>query len=217
MLRLHQNKKILISLFAALLLFLLPNGAGASPAGISYRTSLGHDLDGDQIPETATIRRSRDLYKVSIHFTSGRPRLHLSIYQGENEAGLGFQTRDIDDDRDEDLVITSATSVRPIAVWLNSGKGKFKRVSSWAYGGLHKFRGPALKARAAYTPESDVIISTEPLAHAEKIAQHFDVGLNIELLRVWNWEQLPSDSCLQQVPARGPPLLLHALNITAIT
>jgi hypothetical protein len=37
--------------------------------------------------------------------------LHLSIYQGEDEAGLGFQTRDIDEDRDEDLVITSATSV----------------------------------------------------------------------------------------------------------
>ena len=211
MLTLHRTKVVLTRLFAVTFVFLLPNWVAASPAGISYRISLGHDLDGDHIPETATIRQCGGVYKVSIHFTSGRPRLHLMVYQQEDETGLTFETKDLDDDHNEDLVITSATSVRPVAVWLNSGKAKFKRVSSWAYGGPHKFRGPALNRRAACTPESDINNSADPLAHGEKIAQQFDIGLNIELLRVWNREQLRCDSFLQQVPARGPPPHAHAL------
>ncbi|PYS54982.1 MAG: hypothetical protein DMG13_06045 [Acidobacteria bacterium] len=191
MLMLHRTKNILVGLLAVVFAFFSPSLVFASPAGISYRISLGHDLDGDRLPETARIRQSGDVYKISIYFSSGRPRL--------------LAARDTDDDRDQDLVLTSATSFRPVAVWLNSGKAKFKKVSSWAYSGPHKFGGPSLNRRAAYTPESDVAGSSDPLAHAEKVIQQFDVDLNIELLRDWNREQLPGDSFLQQVPARGPP------------
>ena len=205
MLMLHRTKNILVGLLAVVFAFFSPSLVFASPAGISYRISLGHDLDGDRLPETARIRQSGDVYKISIYFSSGRPRLHLTVYEQEDAAGLSFAARDIDDDRDQDLVLTSATSFRPVAVWLNSGKAKFKKVSSWAYSGPHKFGGPSLNRRAAYTPESDVAGSSDPLAHAEKVIQQFDVDLNIELLRDWNREQLPGDSFLQQVPARGPP------------
>jgi len=205
MLMLHRTKSVLTRLLFVAFVFLLPNCLAASPVGISYRISLAHDLDGDHIPETARIRKSGEVYKICIRFSSGRPRLRLIVYQ-QDGAGLSVQAIDVDDDRDEDIVLASATSLRPIAVWLNSGKAKFKKVSSWVYGGPHKFRGPALNRRAAQTPESDVINSTDPLAHAEKTIQQFDVGLTIELLRDGNREQLPGDSFLQQVPARGPPL-----------
>jgi len=204
-LMLHRTKSVLSRLFAVVFFFLLPNGLVASPAGISYRILLGHDLDGDHIPETARIRESGDLYKICIHFSSGRPRLRLLVHHQDGAAGLSFQATDVDDDRDDDLVVSSATSPRPIAVWLNGGKAKFKKVSSWIYG-PQKFRGPALNARPAHTPESDVITSTDPLAHAEKAVHQFDIALTIELLRDGNREHLPVDSFLQQVPARGPPL-----------
>src|SRR5437762_12603739 len=129
MLKAHRNK-IVIMILAVLSVFLF--GANAVHASsnpgnhrISYRTQLGQDLDGDHIPETATIRQCGYIYQVSIHFTTGRPKLRLTTYITEGMAGLSFQTTDVNNDSKGDLVIMSATSIRPVAVWLNQGKANF--------------------------------------------------------------------------------------------
>src|SRR5438876_4612052 len=122
MLTLHRTKVVLTRLFAVTFVFLLPNWVAASPAGISYRISLGHDLDGDHIPETATIRQCGHIFQVNIHFTTGRPKLRLTTYLSEGVAGLTFEATDVNNDNKDDLVLVSATSFTPIAVWLNQGK-----------------------------------------------------------------------------------------------
>ncbi len=204
---LRRNKQSLIPVLVALLFLCCPRLGVAFSRHTTYQTSLGHDLDGDHLPETATVRENGSVYRISIHFTSGRPQLRLAVYSGGNEAGLTFQTSDVDDDRDVDLVIKSATSFRPVAVWLNRGKAKFQRVSSWAYGGLNNYSGPVLHRRVAYQPDPTANTSADPIAHPVKGAPCFQVELVGE-----NWlspvpERLPSGCIIQQIPVRGPPLL----------
>src|SRR5215467_245901 len=138
MFKLYCNKRVITLFFAFATSLFGANSAFASHHNsehrLSYLTRLDHDLDGDHIPETATIRQRGYLYQVNIHFTTGRPKLRLTTYITEGVAGLSFQTTDIDNDSQDDLVIISATSVRPIAIWLNQGKAIFKKVSSWSYG-----------------------------------------------------------------------------------
>ena len=134
MFKLYRNKRV-ITLIAAIAAFLFgANSAFASEhhseRRILYHTRLEHDLDGDHIPETVTIRQRGYIYQVNIHFTTGRPKLHLTTYVTEGLAALSLQTRDINNDSKDDLVLTSATSIRPIAIWLNQGKSKFQKISS---------------------------------------------------------------------------------------
>jgi hypothetical protein len=207
MFKLHPKKRLLSGLITALLLVLLtPNWVDASPDQVSHRTQLRRDLDGDRIPETVTIRQSGLIYRISIHFTSGRPKLHLTVYQSENEAGLTIQTSDVDNDRDLDVVVTSATSIRPVAVWLNRGKAKFQKASTWAYGGLGRYTGPTLHRRAVYQPDPALGSTTEPLAYTVKATQCLEIRLDVEDLGLWDSEQVPADSVPLEVPTRGPPL-----------
>src|SRR5262249_16254267 len=124
-------------------LFVLLAGAvfaSASPKkfapGFSYKTRLGRDLDGDHIPETATIKQRGSFYQVSIHFTTGRPKLRLRTYVTDDLAGLTVEIADVDHDTRADLVISSATSVWPVAIWLNHG-ADFQRVTKPSYGHLN--------------------------------------------------------------------------------
>ena len=207
MFELHPKKRLFSGLMTALLFVLLtPRWADASGAQVSHRTQLGRDLDGDRIPETVTIRQSGLVYRISIHFTSGRPKLRLTVYQAENEAGLTIQTSDVDNDRDLDLVVTSATSIRPVAVWLNRGKAKFQKASTWAYGGLGRYTGPTFRRRAVYQPDPVLGSTTEPLTYTVKAAQYLEIRLDVQDLGLWDSEQAPADSVPLEVPTRGPPL-----------
>jgi len=174
---------------------------------ISYRTQLGHDLDGDHIPETATIRLGGYIYQVSIHFTTGRPGLRLTTYVTEGVAGLSFQTTDINNDSRGDLVIMSATSIRPVAVWLNRGKANFQRVSSWLYGGVGKYRSPTFRHRGGNEPEPVGNIFIDPLPHATLAVQYLSPETAPAALIISRPDQLPFDLILWQVPPRGPPAL----------
>jgi len=207
MLKLHPKNRLLSGLMTALLFVLLvPVWLVASPAQISHRTQLGRDLDGDRIPESVTIRQRGFLYRISIHFTSGRPKLHLAVYRAENEAGLTIQTSDVDNDRDLDVVITSATSIRPVAVWLNRGKAKFQRASTWTYGGIGSYTGPTFHRRAFYQPDPALGSTVEPLAYTVRATQCLEIRFDAEGLGRWDSKQAPADSVPLEVPTRGPPL-----------
>ena len=207
LLKADPNKGILIGLFAGVFILLSPNWADAASKGISYRATIGRDLDGDHLPESATVRQNSSVYQVSIHFTSGRPRLKLTVYRAEVEAGLSFEASDIDNDHNTDLVITSATSLHPIAVWLNRGKAKFQKVRSWPYGRFGNYSGPALSHhRIAYRPCPAVSSSGDDLlAQPVKIGHFSDAGLDAGRAVHSDPEHRPSDLILQQVPPRGPP------------
>ena len=209
MLKLHRNK-IVITALAVLSVFLF--GANAAYAShqkpdhrISYHTQLGQDLDGDHLPESATIRQCGYLYQVSIHFTTGRPKLRLTTYVNEGVAGLSFETTDVNNDSKGDLVIISATSIRPIAVWLNQGRAKFQKVSSWSYGGVGRYTGPSYRHRRTIQPEPVGNISLDPLPQATPAAGYFTFDDDSVALLSSQPEQRPFYSMLRQIPPRGPP------------
>ena len=54
------------------------------------------------------------------------PKLRLKTYITNDIAGLTLEVADIDHDTRADLVINSATSPLPVAIWLNRGAAKFQ-------------------------------------------------------------------------------------------
>ena len=205
MLKLRWNKKVWLAFIGALfILNVLPAFATGSPQRLTYRAPLGRDLDGDGLAESATIRQSGSAYKITVQFTSGN-RLNLTLYQPHGETGLMVHASDVNDDHKADLVITSATSPRPVAVWLNRGKAKFQKVNSWIYSGLVKLKGPVLRQSHPYDPDAALNSPTDPPAQDVKLAQTVDIRLDTENLGPLNSERLCIDADLRQVPARGPP------------
>jgi hypothetical protein len=207
--KLRHRKQILTGLAVLYVVLTATTWASASQRDtdsghFSYRTQLKHDLDGDHIPETATIRQRGDLYQVNIHFTSGRPKLRLTTYLTAGTAGLTLQT--IDDDNDsvgEFLVIISATSLRPVAVWAKQGKD-FKRVSSWTYGGLGRYRGPGLQQHRPDAPDP-IGASPNPPLQATPAGRFFSSAGNSAGSIHSQPERILFDSILWQDPSRGPP------------
>lgn len=207
--KLRRSERILTGLAVLYVVLSAATWASASQGHssaeqFSYRTQLKHDLDGDHIPETATIRQRGDLYQVNIHFTTGRPKLRLTTYLTAGTAGLSLQT--IDDDHDsvgELLVIISATSLRPVAVWANQGKD-FRRVSSWTYGGLGRYRGPGIQHQRADAPDP-IGASPNPPLQATPAGRFFAWAGDSAGSIHSQPEQVPFDSLLWQDPSRGPP------------
>jgi len=207
LLKLHSNKRILAGLFAGLFVLVAPKWADAAHKGVSYHATVGRDLDGDHIPETATVHQSGSVYRVSIHFTSGRPRLRLTVYRPEGEAGLSFEARDIDNDHNTDLVITSATSLQPLAVWLNRGKAKFQKVRPWPYGRFGNYTGPSLNHhRTTHQPCPAVSSSGDLLAYPVEMDHLSHSGPDVQHAGHSDPEHRRSDLILRQVSPRGPPL-----------
>jgi len=170
----------------------------------SYRTRLKHDLDGDHIPETATIRERHYVYQVSIHFTTGRPNLRLTTYPTAGTAGLSLQTIDADNDNEgEFLVIISATSVWPVAVWANEGKN-FTKVNSWSYGGVGRYRGPTVQHPTTEAPDPIGATPNPPL-QATLASRLFAAAADSAVLIHSQTEQFRFDSIFRQDPSRGPP------------
>jgi hypothetical protein len=211
-LELHRNKNVIIAL-AVLSVFLF--GANASYAShldpdhpVAYRTQLAQDLDGDHKPETATVRQGGNVYNISIHFTTGRPKVRLTTYLTEGIAGLSFHARDINNDSKGDLVVVSATSVRPIAIWLNQGRARFQKVNSWIYGGVGRYNGPAYQVNGTSQPEPVGNISIDPMPQTTPASSFVILDEAVALLS-FEQDERPFDSWFRQVAPRGPPSTSH--------
>jgi hypothetical protein len=213
------RKKFVTTALAVVSVFLL--GANISNAahktrinstvGIEYRAQLGQDLDGDHIPETATIRQRRNLYQVSIHFTTGHPKLRLSAYITEGLAGLSFEARDVNNDNKGDLVLVSATSLRPIAIWINKGRATFQQANSSLYSRVGKYTGPTYHFRGTSSqPEPVGNLAIDRFPEATPAVKYFTVHHDITALFAFQVEQRPFGSLSRQVPPRGPPSTTHA-------
>jgi len=205
---LYRYKKFIIVL-AGLALFLLGTTSGYAHSksdrhGISYKTRLALDLDGDHIPETATVRQHGSVYQVNIHFTTGRPKLRLRTYVTNDIAGLTFAVADINNDAKGDIVISSATSIWPVAIWVNVGGANFQRVNSPLYGPVGRYNGPRLKHRSdqQIIPIGNVI-SQHPQA---EVADSFSFFKDLHNLAPAQTSQLLFEFTLAQIPSRGPPI-----------
>jgi hypothetical protein len=205
-----RGYKFVTTAFVAAILFLLslPPAFASDPPSrrhFSYRTQLSQDLDGDHKPETATVKQVGLVYKVSIHFTSGRPKVQLTTPITPDSAGLTVHTTDVNNDNRGDLILLSATSVRPVAVWVNQGRARFKKVAASFLAGAHKYTGPAYKAERKGQPQPAGNLLIDPLPQATIAPEYVTVNSEAGRLHSYSANVRLFDSLLRQEPPRGPP------------
>jgi len=93
------------------------------------------DFDGDKQPDLAFANaKGRGGYtlelELSTRASAGRnsfPALPTSPF------GIHLTARDVDGDHDLDIVITAGFADKPVAIWINDGKGQFEEGDIAAY------------------------------------------------------------------------------------
>jgi hypothetical protein len=146
--RLNRSRPRAVSLafvFFCLILGLAACGIAASTDPQSWPVSSTQatsqfaiaDLDGDNRPDFATVEIGRSTswdtqYWIAFQLSSG-PRQTLGITAPNG--GLQITSRDVNGDSFLDVVVTTAWTNRPVAVFLNDGQGNFKASSPSAFPG----------------------------------------------------------------------------------
>jgi hypothetical protein len=130
--------------------------------GFGSRVHVRSDLDGDYQTDTASSKLVGSTLRIKIRFSDHTPPVAL-VAKVPNEPGLELRAYDVDQDHDVDLVLTSIFSPRPVAVWLNNSKGKFKRVSGWVAAFPANDTGPQYRRRLPTAPEGSALCHSEPL------------------------------------------------------
>jgi len=141
-----------LCVFGLMSFFLAARAAQASPSGnredspanpgstfaMAIRGTAGvADFDGDSRIDIA-FAKPRGLVNGVYHYQievllSAQPRTTFEVRSGPAEGGLHITPRDIDGDRDLDLVITTEFSREPVGVWINDGHGGFTPGDSAIY------------------------------------------------------------------------------------
>jgi hypothetical protein len=98
---------------------------------VSSSTSVTFDFDGDRRSDLAVGRTEGNTYRVEIRLTT-QPEKPLTALTS-NALGISLLACDIDRDNDQDLVVSSPTSLYPLAVWLSDGNGHFEEGNRWLY------------------------------------------------------------------------------------
>ena len=95
------------------------------------------DFDGDSRADVA-FARPRGLvngayqYQIEV-LLSAQSRTTFEVESGPAGGGLHISARDIDGDRDLDLVITTEFGGEPVGVWINDGHGRFTQANAAIY------------------------------------------------------------------------------------
>jgi len=112
--------------------------AEASPASVREQVRpenetaiFNTDFDGDSWPDVAIGRSHGLAYTIEIQFSNQPAKTYLTLANGG--VGTRIFAYDVDKDSHLDLVVTSATSLLPIAVYLGDGKGHFHEGSPCSF------------------------------------------------------------------------------------
>ena len=119
----------------AALLFAWLASATAFAADQHVGSRLTWDFDGDQITDLAVGSVRGSTFTISVRFSTGLHRVVLkSSVRGHVTPYLA--ATDVDHDNDVDLILTGI-SLRPLAVWINEGEGRFNKSSGWFFPPLY--------------------------------------------------------------------------------
>jgi hypothetical protein len=178
-------------------------GTAARPFG--WSTAIG-DLNADGRPDFAVADRvgrrpSGFAYAIELVMTGGRSQ---SVAFDSDQDALSVTLRDVDRDRDLDLVVTGTLSRSVVGVWLNDGTGHFERAApqpvtaSWQPSSGTLTGDPRDDVAAG---ESTTRAGTESLA-ADRVCG--DVRLPISTLASWGAFRT-ARATLAALRPRAPP------------
>jgi hypothetical protein len=91
----------------------------------------GSDFDGDHLPDLVTARVGKHSIEIEVQLTSRREK--VTLRSSSYSDALTVFAVDIDHDRDQDLVVGSASNFHTLTVWLNDGSGHFSESESPLY------------------------------------------------------------------------------------
>jgi len=103
---------------------------GTAGRPFAWSTAVG-DLNADGRPDVAVADRigrgaGGFAYNVQLSIAGGESQ---SVDFDSDQDALSVALRDVDHDRDLDVVVTGAVSKSIVGIWLNDGTGKFERAT----------------------------------------------------------------------------------------
>jgi hypothetical protein len=187
-----------------------PQNWPVSSAQVTTQFALA-DFDGDNRPDLATVQAGRGnssdtYYWIAFQLSSG-PRQTLGVRAPNG--GLHIATRDVNGDDFLDVIVTTAWTNRPVAVFLNDGRGNF-RVSSPS-----GFPGAFTTSEKSWASSADevrdvtaVLLSRYPTGNCSEAGTFFSPRNVNGLLTLWNfrsWHVAAVVSFLDRAPPSFVP------------
>jgi hypothetical protein len=167
-----------------------------------HRSWLIADFDGDDIPDLAMGRDEHSCYQVEVHLST--ERTNASVHQGHIAAGVKLFVYDIDQDDDQDLVLTSLTSLSPAAVWLNDGKGHFDESDVFTDFKMVCEHRSTLETESAQAEPASVTQDDDRPFDRSSVQQDFFV-LNVTSLLLRRWRNFAIELSPYHSSPRSPP------------
>jgi hypothetical protein len=167
-----------------------------------HRSWLIADFDGDYIPDLAMGRNEHSCYQVEVQLSS--ERASAPVHQGHIDAGVKLFVYDIDQDDDQDLVLTSLTSLSPAAVWLNDGKGHFDETDVFTDFKMVCEHRSSLETESAQAEPASVTQDDDRPFDRSSVQQDC-VVLSIASLLIRRWRDFAIELSPYHSSPRGPP------------
>lgn len=181
-----------------------------SNPGLSYQSPANTVFDNDSQLDQASLKFAKNGYEIDLTFRA-HPGTGVKIFwpSGE-EFGLGLITCDVDQDGDQDLVLTSPTSLFPLAIWISDGTGRFQE-------GDHTFYLPLFSNdhHPAFHPSKKLdkqICFPRQRRVSVDLSRDTEKAANLEISALANWSSLaplPRRRAFS-LSSRSPPEILSS-------
>jgi hypothetical protein len=216
----RERRTSRVRLLLSLLLWLPLIGFGARPAAAAPTTaqvtnagpgpqSAIADFDGDLRLDSAVIEPGA-VVSGGIHYSI---QLHLSDTRGHSlqlvapAGGLVIEARDVNGDHAVDLVLSTAWSRHPVAVFLNDGHGSFSRSETGLASDLISSSGTRFSPTGRVPCDS---VGVPPQSDDSPCAMESDAIFHVASTRLIGTatERILANASLLSRPGRAPPLML---------